>query len=283
MSDMPFGSEQFETSCDKSQENDSKTICIDTERIYDSCGAKDCLSDLPLMFTKDNQCLIENACSIKLNSANVITSTVNVEPVPFHRGFYAVDAVFYFTVSVDIYTSACAIPTTATGLAIYGKRVVLYGSDGCVKSFSSQEPVRCDCSIPSEKGCCYPCCVPEAVVQISDPMPLSACIQPCSIKASHGCTDIPKCVTKCLGGEIVSPESRQATVTLGIFTITRLQRNVQVMIPSYDFCVPRKECHTRTDDPCEAFSKIEFPTDSFFPSGSSDCDKSSSCFDCSCK
>ena len=49
-------------------------------------------------------------------------------------------------------------------------------------------------------------------------------------------------------------------VTIGIFTITRLERDVQIMIPSYDFCVPRKECPSAPDDPCEVFSKIDFPT-----------------------
>ena len=29
--------------------------------------------------------------------------------------------------------------------------------------------------------------------------------------------------------------------------------------------VPHKECVTSTDSPCELFSKIEFPTEEFFP------------------
>ncbi len=283
MPDIPFGSEQLDASSDKGHESECNTICVDVERIYDSCGAKDCLSDLPLMFTKESQCLIENACSAKINCANVITSTVKVEPVPFHRGFYAVDMVFYFIVSVDVYTAACAIPTTVTGLATYGKRVVLYGGDGCVKSFSSLNPVTCDPSEMPDKGCCYPCSLPEAKVQISDPMPLSSCIKHHRPPKHQNCTTIPECVLQYLGGEIACPSDTQILVTLGIFTITRLQRNVQVMIPSYDFCVPRKECKNQTDDPCEAFSKIEFPTDSFFPSKTGDCDKSHSPFDCCCR
>ena len=37
------------------------------------------------------------------------------------------------------------------------------------------------------------------------------------------------------------------------------------MIPIYDFCIPDKECTAQdsTDDPCELFRKIAFPTDEF--------------------
>ena len=64
-------------------------------------------------------------------------------------------------------------------------------------------------------------------------------------------------------------------------TIT--EKEVQIMIPSYDFCVPRKECCAKTDDPCEVFSKIEFPTDSFFPRKSEECEKHDKPFECGCE
>ena len=38
-----------------------------------------------------------------------------------------------------------------------------------------------------------------------------------------------------------------------------------MLIPAYDFCVPQKECVTSSDDPCELFSQIDFPTNEFFP------------------
>lgn len=277
MPDVPYGSEQMPLSGDRTPDSGCDAICIDADRIYDSCGAKDCLSDLPLMFTKENQELVENACSVRINRANVITSTVEVEPVAFHRGFYSVDMVFYFSVSCDVYSGSGAIPTTVNGLATYGKRVVLYGSDGCVKSFSSDEPVvcykqECDCN------CNYSNCKPKATIQISNPMALSAKLKN-SKSVSIPCKSIPECVREYFGCELVPPCRKQIAVTIGIFTITRLQRKVQIMIPSYDFCVPRKECAARTDDPCEVFSKIEFPTDSFFPPQTCECEKSGKPFE----
>lgn len=281
MPDAPYGSEQTPFRSEGRGESDCEAVCIDAARIYDSCGAKDCLSDLPLMFTESNQCLIDSACSVRINKASVITSAVEVEPVAFHRGFYSVDMMFYFAVSCEVYTSSGAIPTTVNGLAMYGKRVVLFGSDGCVKSFSSGEPVVCDKS-ESDCGCSYSNCLPKATVQISSPMALSAKLKNCCHSCPMPCGAIPDCVVEYFGGELVQPTSKYISATIGIFTITQLQRNVQIMIPSYDFCVPRKECAARTDDPCEVFSKIEFPTDSFFPPKVGECEKSEKPFECKC-
>lgn len=51
--------------------------------------------------------------------------------------------------------------------------------------------------------------------------------------------------------------------TIGIFTIVQIERNVQMLIPAYDFCIPEKECVTTSDNPCEMFNRLEFPTNEF--------------------
>ena len=252
MSDVPFCSSENACTEGGEQTNGCEPVCINVSRIYDSCGAKDCLSNLPVMFTEANQKIIDGACSVKISNVRIITSTVEVEPVAFHRGFYSVDMMYYFAVTVEAYTAAGAIPETVTGLAMYGKRVVLYGGEGCVKSFSSDKDVVCD---TSDSDC--------------------------------PCRTFPNCVIDYLDGEPAQPETQRVLVTIGIFTITRLERDVQIMIPSYDFCVPRKECPSAPDDPCEVFSKIDFPTDSFFPPNAihrGDRDSShTSSFKCGCE
>lgn len=253
-------------------------MCVNLPRIYDSCGAKDCLNDLTVFFTAENQALIDSASSVRINRASVLTATVEVDTVAFHRGFYSVDMMFYFGVSLDVYGSTNTIPDTVTGLAVYGKRVVLYGSEANVKSFSSQT----DSAVDSTEldGCQAPVSMPEGTVQISNPMALSARLAP--VTSTVNLPVIPENIQNYFGESLVAPTGIQALVTLGIFTITQLQRDVQLMIPSYDFCMPRKECSSRTDDPCEAFSKIEFPADSFFPPNSSECRPSENPFDCGC-
>ena len=69
----------------------------------------------------------------------------------------------------------------------------------------------------------------------------------------------------------MDPVRRTVYVTIGIFTIVQIVRNVQMLIPAYDFCIPEKECEATSDDPCELFRRIDFPTDEFFPPKSGDC------------
>ncbi len=279
MSDATFGAEQM--SCrNETGEYGCDSVCVNASRIYDSCGAKDCLSDLVLYFTAEDQCLINSACSVRIGKASVITSNVNVEPVAFHRGFYAVDMIFYFVVSVEVFANSGAIPTTVNGLAVYGKRVVLYGSDGAVKTFTSDSTMSCDS--PDECNC-LSSSLPKGSVQISSPMALSATLNNVCKPICLPCGAIPDCVRKYFGCDLVQPTEKYVTVTLGIFTITQLERNVQLMIPSYDFCVPRKECAQKNDDPCEMFSKIEFPTASFFPPQVGESEKSCKHFECNCE
>jgi len=65
---------------------------------------------------------------------------------------------------------------------------------------------------------------------------------------------------------VLSGEQKRVYVSLGLFSIVKLQRDVQLLIPAYDFCVPDKECQTSTEsNPCELFEKLNFPVDEFFP------------------
>ena len=71
------------------------------------------------------------------NSVAYYTATVDVDSVAFNRGYYSVDETFYFLCCCEVYTATGALPTSITGIAVSSKRVVLYGSDGNVKRFSS--------------------------------------------------------------------------------------------------------------------------------------------------
>jgi hypothetical protein len=44
-----------------------------------------------------------------------------------------------------------------------------------------------------------------------------------------------------------------------------------MMIPTYDFCVPDKECVTTTDDPCELFKRINSPRMNFSRPATTSC------------
>ena len=84
-----------------------------------------------------------------------------------------------------------------------------------------------------------------------------------------GCVDIPMAVAACFGDELVtSGDMHRLFITLGQFSIIRMERDTQLLMPAYDYCVPEKECACGTssdDDPCEIFRHVSFPLDEFFP------------------
>lgn len=247
------------TSAVNSGDCDSRSVCIDAQRVYDSCSDKDCLNDMRVYFTNEDQCTIDTAVSVRLREAEVISVLTDLEPVPFHKGFYSVDMTFFFDVSLDVFKAPGATPVSLNGLSIFNKKVILFGSEGSVKIFTSECTVD-DIDIQNTSGKN----LPRASVQVAKPIALSAKLCDCISLVNPPCR-IPDKVCQCFGGEFVTSASRCVFVTLGMFSIVQIQRNVQIMVPSYDFCIPEKECKTSSDNPCEVFSRLDFPTSEFFP------------------
>ena len=89
---------------------------------------------------------------------------------------------------------------------------------------------------------------------------------------------IPGSIRKCFDEELVLPgANRRLYVTLGQFSIVRLERDVQLVVPMVNYAIPEKECCADpgcSEDPCEMFSRIPFPTQQFTPQG---CDRKDEC------
>ncbi len=257
-----------------------EAVCIDTNRVYDSCADKDCLADLRVYFSPSAQNIIDNTINVKLRRAEVINCIIDVEKVPFNQGCYSVDITFFFKVTVETYTNACLAPTTLCGLSTFSKKCVLYGSDGNVKVFSSEYTADAndDQLISTNTN-------PRAKVQVAEPIALSAKVcRPCDCCCNFGNSSLtlPKCIRKCFNEEFddeffALPQEKAVAVTIGLFSIVQLERDVQMLVPAYDFCIPSKECSCDTEDPCDTFRRIKFPVNEFFPpkrenSGNCNCD-----------
>ena len=146
-------------------------VCIDVGRVYDSCCDRDCLEDLRCFFLPETQALINHAKSVRLRSAEVLNVFINVEPVNFNKGFYSCDLNFFFLLSFDLYTSAHSCPKVINGIASFSKKVILYGGQGNVKTFSNILSGGCDSeTLGSVQGSNAPKCV----VQTVEPVALSA-------------------------------------------------------------------------------------------------------------
>lgn len=244
-------------------------VCIHTDQVYDSCKEKDCLEDLKVILTRCGQELVDEAINVKIKCAEIIWVYTDIEPVPFNRGFFTIDIKYFFKVVLDVFRCV-GRPVEVEGLATFDKKVILFGSEGNSKTFSSKfDPGSCVPQMWEKNN------LPKAVVEVVDPIALSAklvedCCGGCNPHHhGHGKCEfgIPENICRCFEDDLVlDGGEKNVVVSLGLFSIIKIERNVQLLIPAIDFCVPHKECLTASEDnPCELFESLRFPLDEFFP------------------
>lgn len=243
-----------------------EATCIHTMKIYDSCQSKDCIEDLRLYPTQSSQCAIDQADSIKACRAKLLYVLVNVESTGLNRGFYTIDLRYFYKITAEAF-SGCARSTPISGLAVFDKRAVLFGSEGRAKVFTSGSGCS-NVDRPLKLGCDEPLAVVEAV----DPIVLNlklCCVHDRPHCAENTLTEIPHAICSAFDEPICldSSTSKRVYVSLGQFSILRLERDTQLLIPVYDYCMPDKECTCDScdKDPCDIFQQISFPVGQFFP------------------
>lgn len=240
-----------------------EAVCVHTRKIYDSCRDKDCIEDLRFYPTLGSADIISRALSVKGGRADLLHVYVDVEPVSFNRGFYTVDMRFFYAVSLQAYLSS-PMPVPVEGLCVFDKRVILFGSEGNAKIFSSQMRTgELDPQLGRKSN------LPMAVVEAVDPIVLDARMMECCGKRECDCDlcEVPSFVNSYFDGKLsCGDDNRRIYVTLGQFSIVRLERDSQLLIPVYDYCMPEKECSCGSEeDPCSIFRNISFPVGEFFP------------------
>ena len=115
------------------------------------------------------------------------------------------------------------------------------------------------------------------MVEVLDPMVLSSKIRE---RCNHGTVaQNPTGIRELFDEELVTGDvQRTLLVTLGQFSIIRLERDAQLLVPVLDYSMPTKECCDAPgcgEDPCEMFSRIPFPEGQFAPRGCDDCPSNS--------
>jgi len=241
-----------------------EAVCVDTSKITDSCLAKDCIEDLRVYLTVDSQCMLDHAVSVKARFVELLHVGIRVEPVPYNTGYYTLDATFYYRVVADA-SVAAGRPAPITGLAVFSKRLVLFGGDSGARVFSSRDAFSCG----PGKEAIRAGSAPRGVVEVVDPMILASGVgEPCG--CCMDAPELPQAILDCFDGElVVNGECKRLCVTIGQFSVTRLERDAQLLVPVFDDCVPTKECPAgggaSAENPCELFRQIEFPMDAFFP------------------
>lgn len=252
-----------------------EAVCVQVEKVYDSCAEKDCIEDAKVLFL--NPCIVKNAINVKIKKAEVVEVLADIEPVPFKRGFYTVDLKYFIVVTLDILTTSGFVHPSPKGLVLFDKKVILFGSEGGVKIFKSHF-VECGKDM-NEHSTLQQDNLPISKVEVAEPIGLNARIQTLADKIFDDCCckkeNIPLNVIRHLEDEDESKHhdhdedeipTKRIVVTLGLFSIVKLVRFVQLKLPAFGFCVPDKECVASTEEnPCELFEDIEFPVNEFFP------------------
>lgn len=278
-----------------------EAVCIHTKKIYDSCKDRDCIEDLRIYPTQCAQSVIDRALSIRSGKAELLNVQIDVEPTGFQRGFFTVDIRYFYRITAEAFVGA-ARPIEICGLAVFDKRAILYGGEGSAKVFSSE--CRFD---ELDERTMRICNLPIAVVEVVDPIvlamklvdptdscnPCNTCCPPpcpphggCGCECQNDCCDVPPSVCSCFGSELsFGNDKKRIFVTLGQFSIIRMERDSQLLIPVYDYCLPCKECvgsgGSCDEDPCEVFRQVKFPVDEFFPPSVPQNDEGNSC-GCGC-
>ena len=133
---------------------------------------------------------------------------------------------------------------------------------------------------------------PAAQTETLDPLLLGAkMVNPdCRCGCCCDLNEVPESLGCMFGDDIILDSNvRKLYVTLGQFSIIRLERDIQLLMPAYDICMPVKECtcnggaNCQPEDPCDIFERFEFPVDEFFPRDNQNRDCSRPVHSCGCE
>ena len=240
-----------------------EAVCIHTKKVFDSCRDKDCIEGLRFYPMQNAQSAIDRAVSVKAGKAELLYSYIDVEPVSFHRGYYTVDVRYFYRVTAEAFVGAVR-PVEISGLAVFDKRVILFGSEGGAREFSSEAVFNgMDAQAVRKSN------LPTAVVEVVEPIVLG--MKLVDVGECGGCdcdlAEVPSCICACFDGELCFGNGgKRIYVTLGQFSIIRLERDAKLLIPVYNYCMPERECAAGgEEDPCDIFRQVRFPVDEFFP------------------
>ncbi len=243
-----------------------ETVCIETNRILDSCRDRDCFENVKVFLTECGKEIIEHTSAVRVKSACIKQANISLDPVQFNRGFYAINIRFFIKLTFE----ACVGNGRSQefdGVAVLEKKVILYGGECNANVFRSNGDFSDFCAYP--EPCKREVNVPTAVVEVAEPIVLGVNIlenkNDCCCTCC--CCDIPETVTSTLNGNLPyddDDERRFLAVSIGIFSIIRIVRPGQYVITASEYIIPDKECISPSNDnPCSVFKTMAFPVSEF--------------------
>ncbi len=266
-----------------------EAVCVEVQRIFDSCSDRDGIYDLPVTLNLDSDPITEDMHTVRVRSAEVEVTCIAVDNVMLKAGYYAVDITYRFSIIAEAFSNGFCQKASGTklcGTATWNKRVILFGGESNTKVFTSEDKL-----IPSVlPECCGSFCqdfnmtMPKATVKVINPVALEAkfvclpvhkgCYVPdvkaccCNMPPVHTSNEDCCCQSPAFPPKPIPLYEKTLVVSLGLFSIVQLSRPVSLIVPSYDYYMPHKECingNTVQESANDIFDRLEFPTEQFFP------------------
>lgn len=236
-----------------------KEECIIALKVYDSCRQQDCLTPEEIGPARAAECI--RLCDELINEGDVIDPPSNAaavtierlkvkkvivvekEPNPFKNGFWDIDLKYVFEYRLTFREADGSVIGSIKANSIFNKRVTLFGSVGS------------DLVIATDlfKHHC------DSTTLDAEPFVLV------EAKAVALAAELRYQKRRNIGPTDFSPEPNEVLVTIGLFTIIKLFRIVNLTVQSRGFCIP-PECEEISPlNPCEFFDNLDFPMDIFAP------------------
>lgn len=240
-----------------------EAVCIEANRVLDSCRDRDCYEDVKVYLTDFGQEVIEHTGNVRVKCAKIADTCITVDSVQFNRGFYAVNIRFFINLRFE--ACVCGRNQEFEGVTAIDKKVVLFGGESNTSVFKSYASGTCcnnDDTTHENNG-------PTSSVEVASPVILGAKIVEereyscCSCCCC--CDEIPERVYHDIGAPLSnSTGNRILVVSIGIFSVVRLTRPAQYLVNATEYSVPDKECVCDEEkDPCCLFRSMAFPTEEF--------------------
>ena len=237
-----------------------ESIRIHTSRIEDACIDKDCIEDLRVYLTATSQQALEGAVNARARSAELLHVYIDVAPIAYNPGHFTADLSFFYRIGGEA-MSGVTRPAPLEGLAVFTKRVVLFGGQTATKVFSSAD----NDLLPDAL---YQTHTPDCVVEAVDPMVLSSRVGEGAEGPGPVIPEIPQAVRALFPEEPVPSGGRLLFVSLGQFSTVRMERGTQLLVPALVQAMPDRSCSDdpgTPDEPCDLFARVDFPTQAFYP------------------
>jgi len=289
-----MGTFELENSIDISAEcRTPSENCIIAQKIFDQCRLQKCLSPAILgparaarTIPACNEMFCEgdiivppcNAASVTMR--NLILSKIEIlskKKNPLKNGCWDIEIKYVFKYTLEFRksdgTEICSIPATS----VYTLKVTLFGSTesdvtSATDMYSCHENLmggpfvsvegkamglQAELKYPSNCGCgCGTGCG-------------TGCGNDCGTGCGNDCGTGPGNDDTAFGAPIA------VNVTIGLFTVIKVFRTVNMLVHSLGNCIPEKMVGPASEmDPCDFFDRLKFPMEIFAPTATP-----TSCFD----